>query len=154
MYTGLRIKVTVKEEYRAMISAINGGAAWKDYSEQFPLLAAYASLEAAEYIPRGTSSYMPESWTSNVATEGFERSINMDTGNWSFQCSLKNIEGEIQLFFSEVLPNIISDAEHIEYRYEESSKSQYYDFVDGTIKIREMLDSEETEYSYQGGWGI
>ena len=60
----------------------------------------------------------------------------MDTGYWTFQCSLKNYEGEIEQFFSDVLVNIISDSEHIEYFYEEWDESKYYEFVDGTIKLK------------------
>ncbi len=47
MYTGLRIKVTVKEEYRSMINQINKGAAWSEFVEQFPFLSNYAALNRA-----------------------------------------------------------------------------------------------------------
>lgn len=140
-YTGLRVKVTVKEEYRHMIQAINKGAEWNDFAEQFPFLSSYAKQDRAEFIPCGSLCYMPFSWEtgeypSEVATDGFERNIDMETGYWTFQCSLKNYEGEIQHFFNGVLPNIISESEHIEYLYEDWDESTMYDYIDGKIKVR------------------
>lgn len=139
MYTGLRVKVTVKAEYRQMIKAINEGADWNDFEEQFPFLTAYTKQPRAEFIPRGALSYMPSSWQAGeypnqVATDGFERNIDIETGYWTFQCSLKNYENEIQQFFKEVLPEIISEAEHIEYLYEEWETSVMYGFSNGEVK--------------------
>lgn len=139
MYTGLRLKVTVKEEYRQMIKAINEGAKWNDFSEQFPFIAAFAKQDRAEFIPRGSLCYMPSSWETGeypneVATDGFERKIDIETGYWTFQCSLINDQGEIEQFFEEVLPNIIENAEHIEYLFEEWDSSRMYEFVNGEVK--------------------
>lgn len=120
MYTGIRVKVIVKDEYREMIKAINEGANWGDFDEQFPFLTAYAKQDRAEFIPRGGLCYMPSSWETGeypneVATDGFERNIDMETGYWTFQ---------------------ISEAEHIEYLYEEWDESIMCDFLNGEIKIR------------------
>ncbi|MGG1338484.1 hypothetical protein ABE196_18850 [Bacillus subtilis] len=139
MYTGLRIKVTVKEEYRSMINQINKGATWSEFVEQFPFLSNYAALNRAGSIPNGILCYMPSSWETGeypngIATDGFDTKIDMNTGYWSFQCSLKNYEREIEKFFDEVLVNIISNSEHIEYLYEEWDESNYYNFVNGSIK--------------------
>ena len=84
---------------------------------------------------------MPSCWKTGeypnqVAADGFERNIDIETGYWTFQCSLKNYEGEIQHFFNEVLPNIIREAEHIEYLYEDWDESTMYDYIDGEIKVR------------------
>ncbi|MCL1696320.1 hypothetical protein [Lysinibacillus sp. BPa_S21] len=62
MYTGLRVKVTVKEEYREMIDDINNGASWSEYTEQFPFLSKYAQQSRAGFIPRGSLCYMPDCW--------------------------------------------------------------------------------------------
>lgn len=139
MYTGLRMKVTVKDEYRQMIKEINEGADWSDFEEQFPFLTSYAKQDRAEFIPRGGLCYMPSRWETGeypnqVATDGFERNIDIETGYWTFQCSLKNYEGEIEQFFKEVLPKIISEAEHIEYRYEEWGSSVLYELISGEVK--------------------
>lgn len=136
-YTGLRIKVVVKEEYREMIEEINSGSEWAEFTTQFPFLERYAQQHRAEFIPRGVLSYMPSHWEEGEfpnqgATEGFERNIVMDTGYWTFQCSLKNYEGEIQLFFKDVLGTIISGYEHIEYQ-EENSSPKFFELADGRI---------------------
>lgn len=142
MYTGLRLKVTVKEEYRKMIKEINEGEEWSKFADQIPFLTAYSKQARSGFIPRGVLCYMPSSWETGdypneVATDGFERNIDLKTGYWSFQCSLKNYEGEIQQFFKEVLPNIISASEHIEYLYEEWETSDFYEFVNGEINLIE-----------------
>lgn len=124
VYTGLRVKVTVKEEFRQMIKEINEGADWGEFVEQFPFLSDYAEQERAKFIPSGASRYMPDSWE----TDGLERNINIETGYWTFQCSLKNYNQEIQQFFKEVLPKIIDSADHIEYLNEEWDKSIMYTF--------------------------
>ena len=152
MYTGLRVKVTVKEEYRDMIQAIHEGADWADFAEQFPFVTAYSKQGRAEFIPRGMLFYMPFSWEEGrfpnaVATDGFERHIDMETGKWSFQCSLKNYNNEIEQFFHEVLPVIISEAEHIEYLYEEWDASSLYELKDGKIvKTEQEIDYSATLY--------
>lgn len=138
MYTGLRIKATVKQEYREMIKEIHEGADWSDFVKQFPFLTEYAKQDRAEFIPRGVVCYMPDSWEmgeypNEVATDGFERSIDMETGYWTFQCSLKNYNNEIEQFFKEVLPNLTESAEHIEYLYEEWNESVMYKYLNGEI---------------------
>ena len=137
MYTGLRVKVTVKEEYRKMLRAINGGEEWLQFSCEYPFLAGYAALGRSEFIPNGMISYMPDSWETDDyrATEGFETGIDMRTGRWTFQCSLKNYENEIEKFLDEVLPNIITSSEHIEYFYEEWDSGRLYEFVDGKLVV-------------------
>lgn len=136
MYTGLRIKVYVKEEYRSMIQAINEGEDWRTFVNRFTFLYDYAYLGRSEFIPRGSLAYMPLSWGDDRnATDGFDRNINMENGYWTFQCSLKNYGEEIETFFDEVLPHIISHSDHIEYFYEEWDRSDYYEFKDGIVQL-------------------
>lgn len=137
MYTGLRIKAIIKEEFRQMISEINNGADWGDYVKQFPFLKDYSEQSRAEFIPRGGLSYMPDEWESGTFpnytdTDGFERNIDTNTGHWTFQCSVST-GNVIKQFFEEVLPKITESAEHIEYYYEEWSRSTFYELVDGKI---------------------
>ena len=137
MYTGLRVKVTVKEEYRGMINEINNGAEWREFSTRHPFVAEYARLGRSEFIPSGMISYMPDYWETEdyEATDGFDRKIDMETGYWTFQCSLKDYENEIEKFLDEVLPNIITSSEHIEYFYEEWDSGRLYEFVDGKLVV-------------------
>lgn len=139
MYTGLRVKVMIKEEYRPMIQEINEGYEWMDFTDQFPFLKEFAFLGRAGFIPGGVLSYMPDSWEkgnfpNQTPTDGFENNFDMGTGFWTFQCSLKNYENEIQQFLESVLSVIISESEHIEVLYEEWEESILYEFVEGKIQ--------------------
>jgi hypothetical protein len=154
MYTGLRFKGVVKQEFREMIDEINQGAEWSEFTEQYPFLKEYAKQDRAEFIPRGALSYMPNEWEvgkfpSQTPADGFDNSINMENGYWSFQCSLKNYNGEIQHFLKEVLPEIIDSSDHIEYYYEEWARSKFYELKDGKIiesdREGELYGYEETE---------
>lgn len=137
MYTNLRLKVYVKEQYRNMINQINDGADWSEFVTQFPFLTRYAKLGRAEFIPRGGSSYMPYQWNDgSKATEGFDTHIDLGTGYWTFQCSLKDYENEIECFFKDVLPVLITSSEHIESYYEEWDESKFYELEDGAIKLK------------------
>lgn len=138
MYTGLRVKAIVKDEFRQMIRNINEGEDWGDYVKQFPFLTSYSEQSRAEFIPRGSLAYMPDRWekgefSNYTDTDGFKRNIDMNNGRWTFQCSLKNYGQEIQQFFKEVFPRIVESAEHIEYYYEESSRSTFYELTNGEI---------------------
>ena len=148
-YTGLRVKVTVKEEYRNMIKEISQDGSWSDFVDKYPFLDEYARLYRAEFIPRGAiAAYLPDDWEEPItgfgaskyptykATDGFERHINLDTGFWSFQCSLKNENDEIEKFFEDVLCKIIESSDHIEYLYEAWEESVMYEFLEGKIVKR------------------
>lgn len=68
-YMGLRVKVTVKEEFRPMIQAINEGVEWVKYAGEFPFLADFAKQSKSRHIPRGNVICMPSSWESSRKTE-------------------------------------------------------------------------------------
>jgi hypothetical protein len=67
-----------------------------------------------------------------VDTDGFKRTYNEETGYWTFQCSLKNYESEIEIFFK-LLPYFIESIDHLEYFYEEDTWSQKYELVNGKV---------------------
>lgn len=146
MYTGVRFKGYVKEEYRDNFEdiALNGNwdesdiAEFKEFGNEFG---------RASFIPCGSLAYMPDEWESYngkfekysndwwrsaTATDGFERTYNKNTGYWTFQCSLKNYEDEIEHWF-ELLPMFVERIEHLEYFYEEWSYSRQYKLVDNEI---------------------
>jgi hypothetical protein len=159
MYTGLRAKIIVKEEFREMVDEINNGGDWSDYVDQFPFLINYSKQDRAEFIPRGSLAYMPDEWEnvpidsngkkdwrSATATDGFERNIDVETGYWTFQCSLKNYNDEIQQFFEEILPFIAEEVIHLEYYYEEWARSTFYELSEGKIVAS---DKEGILYGYE-----
>ena len=118
------------------------------------------NIGRSSFIPRGSLAYMPDSWESEPdmslepyltewydsrkPTDGFKRSYDEKTGYWTFQCSLKNYEYEIESFF-EILPHFIENIEHLEYFYEEWDFSTQYDLVDGEIKL---INKEFKDYRY------
>lgn len=139
MYTGLRVKVTVKKDYLKMINEINNEESdFSDYVDQYSFLANFSKLKRSEQIPSGTSAYMPTSWEigdypNEQATDGFERQFNIETGFWAFQCCLKNYENVVDHFLTDVLANIIESSEHIETKHEEDEESKLFEYVNGEI---------------------
>ncbi|PFX43670.1 hypothetical protein COL24_05255 [Bacillus toyonensis] len=139
MYTGLRVKVTVKKDYLKMIIEINNEESdFSDYVDKYSFLDNFSKLKRSELIPSGTTAYMPTSWEigeypNEQATDGFERQFNIETGFWAFQCCLKNYGNVIDHFLTDVLANIIESAEHIETKHEEDDVSKMFDFVNGKI---------------------
>lgn len=144
MYTGLRIKVTVKKEFVSMINKINNGENWESFSTEFPFIKNFSLKERSGFIPHGVLCYMPSYWENNCYKDGFNTTIDLKTGKWSFQCSLKNYDKEIEQFFNEVLCVIVSDTEHIEYLYELWDKSKFYKLINGKItEIKDEIKNEE-----------
>lgn len=157
MYTGLRCKVIIKEEYREMIEEImERDLEWSDFVDEFDFLSEYAQMSRASFIPFGSLAYMPDEWELNPndyacdkATEGFDREFNKETGYWAFQCSLKNYESEIETFLDTVLSVIAEKVIHLEKHYEEWASSEGYDLVNGKI---EFVKPEFVIYRPEDDW--
>lgn len=134
MYTGLRFKGVVAPEFRVMFRSIAMSGMWDKSLD--PNFRNFGNLSRASFIPCGMLSYMPDSWESStgVATDGFERDYNVETGYWAFQCSLKNYEEEIEDFL-ELLPYFILSVEHVEVFYESWEYSKKYDLIKGRIEL-------------------
>lgn len=124
MYTGFRVDVTVKPEYREMVNSIMeyGDHGWKDFVHQFPFLAEFSRKGRANFIPFGSLCYMPEEWDNN---QQFQRGFDPKTGRWTFSCSLKNYESEIELFCDSVL-SVIAESGCFEMLYEEWEYQKVY----------------------------
>ncbi len=146
MYTGIRFKGYVKPEFRTKFEDIALSGEWEDSEiEEFREFG--KGFNRASFIPCGSLSYMPDEWESyndkfqkysdewwrSVRdTDGFERTYNKDTGYWTFQCSLKNYEDEIENWF-ELVPLFIERINHLEYFYEEWEYSDKYDLLNGEV---------------------
>lgn len=134
MYTGLRFKGVVKPEFRETFESIALEGKWED--SNYPLFSEFGNQYGrASFIPCGALSYMPDEWDNDPE---FKRYWNAETGEWIFQCSLKNYEGEIQKWLK-MIPYFIDEIEHLEYLYEESTRSSLYNFVDGELKIVDSI---------------
>jgi len=128
MYTGFRVDVIVKPEYRKMIGSIMGPGYyhWRDFDEQFPFLAEFSKMGRANFIPFGSLCYMPEEWEYN---QQFQRKFEPETGHWTFSCSLKNYQSEIELFCNSVL-SVIAESGYFEILYEEWECEKRYGIED------------------------
>lgn len=139
-YTGLRMKVYVKPEYRELIKKVHeyDMEGWEDFVSEYPFLAAFAHKDRNTFIPHGSICYMPESWASwnfsdgsheKVVHDGFEHSFNEKTGYWTFACSLKNYEGEIGIFLESVASVIVQPLmpQYIEVLYEVWESGKLYE---------------------------
>ena len=146
MYTGIRFKGYIRLEFREEFENIALNGEWED--SDVDILKKFGQLRRASFIPCGSLSYMPDSWeqyndklkkyssewlNSAKDTDGFDRTYDKETGYWTFQCSLKNYECEIEQWFN-IVPNFIERIEHLEYFYEEWNYSKQYDLVDDKIK--------------------
>ena len=127
MYTGLKGKITIKEDKRddflSMLSSYynNEHKCWSRILGEHKWL----GYGRNEFIPFGALSYMPCEWDNQ------ERKYNLSTGEFEFACSLKNYEGEIEFFLSNVLPEI-ADSWELEELYEEDEQP--------TLHIKESKD--------------
>lgn len=145
MYTGLRVRVVIKEEYRELIKEAmtsedfgEPGKGWKQFKDKYPFLSTFADKERATSIPFGALAYMPDEWDEQDA---FRQVFDEVTGLWRFQCSLKNYGSEIEEFISNVLSEIVVNSGHVESLYEENSHSELYELKDGKY--------QETGYGIQ-----
>lgn len=148
MYTGLRFKGILKEEFVPIIKTMmDEHLEWSDLHERYPqydFLKEFGEYDRADFVPYGGLSYMPNCWerqlensSIEVATDGFDRKLDEETKLWSFQCSLKNYGLTIEKFIELVVPNILDESVHIEKFYEEWERSMFYEYNNGTLTFLE-----------------
>lgn len=139
MYTGLRCKVKVKKEYIEDVGVLMYTHDWNNCKHD--ILKEYAKVSRANFIPFGALCYMPDEWeyetvedglTISNATDGFDTKLDKRTGEWSFQCSLKNYDSTIEKFII-TLSLIVDEIYHLEKLYEEDEESILYELKDGKI---------------------
>lgn len=131
MYTGLRVKAKIKEEFvkelrKVIVEGESGrfSEPWKNLDfAKFPFVKRFSEMGRSGMIPYGAICYMPDSW---------EYENNFENGVWTFCCSLKNYNSEIEVFLNEVLVNIAEWA-HVEQLYEEETVSALFNLHDGVL---------------------
>lgn len=154
MYTGIRFKGIVKEEFRDKFEDIAMSGEWNE--SDVPEFKKFGNISRSGFIPCGVLAYMPDEWEeepfdkwyNGIPTDGFERTYNKETGRWTFQCSLKNYENEIETFF-ELIPFFVESIEHLEYFYEEWGYSSRYDLVDGKVVL---INDKFIKYNDYSDW--
>lgn len=137
MYTGLRFKGTVKEEFRDKFEDIAMEGRW--YESDDYMFYRFSGNSRAQFIPCGCLAYMPEEWEIEsidrkytIGTDGFHRTYDKESGRWTFQCSLKNYERTIEDFL-DMVPYFVEDVEHAEIFYEEWDYSEKWELIDGKM---------------------
>lgn len=143
MYTGLRFKGTVKEEFRNEFEDIALEGNWEESDND--VFKQFGSVSRAMFIPCGALAYMPDEWE---AEDEFDRTYDKNSGRWTFQCSLKNYNYTIEEFMK-IVPYFIEEVEHAEVFYEEWSHSVRLELVDGKMV---MTDNKFIEYNKYSDW--
>lgn len=167
MYTGLRFKGIIKEEYRDDINTlINNEECYEWGSLNHELFKEYDKVSRSSFIPFGGLSYMPDSWEEEIGrkdeygyeitkdTDGFDRKFDINTGLLTFQCSLKDYDSTIEYFLNNILVVICEKAYHIEELYEESSISTMYKIEKGiliTLDKGIRYNEYDKDYNYFTG---
>lgn len=158
MYTGLRLKGIVKEEYRPVIYDLMESDVIEDWSDLMQLfndlefIGEFSTLSRSSFIPFGSLSYMPNSW--EIGEEGWITEFDYDTGYWQFQCSLKNYDSEIQVFLDTVANIIMESIEYVEVHYEEDRYGHIFELVNGYFIENEskMIDYRPWEDEKDNYW--
>ncbi len=126
MYTGLRARLTIKEEFRPVIEDLMTSRdldySWENVAGKYPqyeFLRDWSMVGRCDFIPFGALAYMP--WDD--ADPEWQRSFK--DGMWVFQCSLKNYQGEIQAFVEIVLPHIVEICHELYSLYEENDEVEH-----------------------------
>jgi hypothetical protein len=110
MYTGLRGTITFKPNVASILQEWNFD--WKElaYLLESDIIKVFANKGRSDFIPKGAISYMPSDWDEFVNRW-------LDDTTYTFACSLKNYDGEIQAFLV-TLPTI-AESWYLEELYEE-----------------------------------
>lgn len=119
MYTGLRFEARLKPIVADAMRLVEGGDDfWEPLSRIIPISNDWLNTPRKNFIPFGSVNYMPDDWKRIEPVYPTENT-------WNVCCSLKNYEGEVELFLREVLPYFIFDPCRVEYRYEEWDHSRF-----------------------------
>lgn len=133
-YTGLRFRGVVKEGYRrpfewALNNNSNECRVWEHMAniydeENYPIWREWAEYSRSSFIPYGAICYIP--WKEDHPE--WQRSFNAETGEWVFQCSLKNYSSTIGKFWTEVVPELMERVDHFEtwFEYDDESTVRTY----------------------------
>lgn len=119
MYTDLNARLLIKKEFWPVIKMLRDPTTdngWDDVAAafpQYPFLTEWAGVWRSDSIPYNRSS---QQWQAGDTTWNH----TFKDGVWTFQCSLKNYEGEIEFFVATVLAHIVDQRLELYSRYEEN----------------------------------
>lgn len=130
VYTGLRFKGVVKQEFRPNFNLIAASGDWLSHPDI--AFHEFGKLRNASNIPNGSLQHMPGDWDED--DEEFLNHFDSLSGVWTFQCSTCNYNQEIEHFFK-LLPHFIESVQMIEVFPEEDDYGYRYDLIDGEVKL-------------------
>lgn len=150
IYTGLRFKGIVKEQFRKDFEKIALFGEWEESNDE--IFRKFGEDSRASFIPCGVLDAMPYEWEQapynehgdGTATDGFDKTYDKNTGRWTFQCSLKNYEDTIGNFLK-MVPYFIETVEHAEVFYEKWAYSIKYELVN---EVMVVTDNKFIQYGY------
>lgn len=154
MYTGLRFKAVIKEEFREAIKEfMEEGLDWDQMKAYYPSLEPLTVMEGysrGDFIPHGSVELT--AWEIKDATSKFGyrtpsewlRNYDEKTGIRTFQCSLKNYDSTIDYFLENVAAKIVEEVIHIETLYEGDRYGTFY-----KLENEELIRYENKEIDYR-----
>ena len=123
MYTGLRAKVLVREEYSKAIEELHENDhdvfGWRNISSSFPNLKEWKEYSRHRFIPFASPYYLPDDWTLIGKKNSY---YDKESRIWEFSCSLKNYEEEIDFFVKKILLLVVDRVFYCQSLYEEDSE--------------------------------
>jgi hypothetical protein len=146
MYTGVRARVKVEERFRPAITKLHEDADWAS-ALSIPNIEGWLNYGRHNFIPFGVLAYMPDAFGDPFETRK-DKYGSLDGGStfdgvwWTFSCSLKNYESEIDFFMTNVLRSIVEDVDYCESLYEDYPLPDYG-----------MFDIEQVDYDCREWWG-
>jgi len=118
MYTGVRARVKVKGPYRRAIEKLHHEGGWDNVCVRN--VEGWLKFFRHDFIPFGGLAYMPGDFQDPFESEStFEGGSKFDGKWWTFSCSLKNYENEIEFFMKNVLCHLVSEVDYCMSLYEE-----------------------------------
>lgn len=150
LYTSLRFKGIVKLEFRDEIKSIAFTGYWnKSNDDEFRKFGKYPRAYAIPYRTLECEC-VPDDWryvgniSDRCSYDGFKDSYDEQTGQWSFQCSLKDYDKTIEKFIK-LIPYFIESADMIEVYYEASGYLEKYILENNTVVLVENDNEDELE---------
>lgn len=149
VYTGIRLKVKIKDEYRKDIERANESRDWSVCKKD--LLNNLSNLERAEYILSCDCTFANERWINGeLETDGFVNSFDSSTGIWTKQVVVSGGFSVLKYFVDVIIPKICEEGYHIEILPEAEPLSYLFELKDGKTEQLNygIFYGEEWELKY------
>jgi len=148
-YIGIRLKGTVKEQFRKEFEPIAMYGCWED--AQVEEFSAFAKKHKASSIPCGVLNNMPSNWNTWESKDAIRNFYDSNSGYWTFSCSLPYVFDETVKAFLELLPELLEALEFCEVFQEKSRTLQQYELRND--RVQPVLPQTDINWSgFLGGF--